>query len=169
MTVTLILNKVYIDAECILFRTFLNSFFFIDFFIGIQNNRNSITVHLSESHPQEISPSVPSARQRRRCFIAPRSFLSSILRHRRSIISAQERNLAVPRRMQSPPSPSALGPGLIVRNKEKNNGAPTSPGLVLFVQAPRILVHSWRKDVMNRHVYMLLMMKILHSFEKICQ
>lgn len=49
-------------------------------------------------------------------------FYFPVLRHSRSIISAQERNLAVPRRMQLPPRT-----GLIVRNKEKNNGVPISP------------------------------------------
>lgn len=64
-------------------------------------------------------------------------FYPSVPRHRPSIISAQERNRAVPRRMQSPHRT-----GLIVRNKEKNNGAPTFSVSFIGSNAAAISVRS---------------------------
>jgi len=73
-------------------------------------------------HEESRFPALHGAtNQGRRCFVAPRRFLSALLRL--SPFDNFRADTAVPRRMQSPPSRGALG--LIVRNKEKNDGVPT--------------------------------------------
>lgn len=92
-------------------------------------------------------------------------FYSPVLRHSRSIISAQEQNLAVLRRMQSPPRTR-----LIVRNKEKNNAVPIFPAS--FIR-PDIVgfgcAHSTNKSKTSARVFIILLVSYmkLYSYMKL--